>query len=256
MCLDRKVLDITSATSIAAALQRYQPWAIVNAAGYVRVDEAETNQEQCYLTNATGPALLARVCAARHLPFLTFSSDLVFDGHQSVAYVESDQARPLNVYGYSKLLAEREVLAIHREALVIRTSSFFGPWDTHNFVHHALRAAHNGESFVAADNVLISPTYVPDLVNTALDLLIDAERGIWHLANQGACSWAELARLAIGTAGLDSACVTAQPLHAFGWPATRPHYSVLHSQQGDLLPTLESGLARYLAEVRLQVVDA
>ncbi|MBO2011288.1 SDR family oxidoreductase [Hymenobacter negativus] len=256
VCLSRAELDITDEAAIAQALRRYQPWAVINTAGYVRVDDAETDAARCYRENATGPALLAQACAAQDIPFLTFSSDLVFDGGQARAYLESDRAHPLNVYGHSKLLAEQAVLTRHPRALVVRTSAFFSAWDSHNFVHHALAAARSGQPFAAADNVAITPTYVPDLVNTALDLLLDAERGIWHLTNQGTYTWAELARLAVGTAGLDAACVVPRPLAAFGWAATRPHYSALSSQQGLLLPTVESGLHRYLAdEQRLRTIE-
>ncbi len=248
VALGRAELDITAPAAIAAALDRYQPWAVVNAAGYVRVDDAEDDAARCYRENTDGPALLAAACAGRELPLLTFSTDLVFDGRRARAYLESDPARPLNVYGHSKLLAERAVLARQPGALVVRTSAFFSAWDDFNFVHHALAAARDGRSFAAADDLLVSPTYVPDLVNTALDLLLDGERGLWHLANQGACTWAGLARLAIEAAGLDTACVVARPAQAFGWAAARPRRSALESQRGGLLPTVASGLERYLAD--------
>jgi dTDP-4-dehydrorhamnose reductase len=248
ICLSRAELDITDSESITRALGRYQPWAVVNTAGYVRVDAAETDAARCYRENATGPALLARACAAHGIPFLTFSSDLVFDGGQARPYLESDPAHPLNVYGHSKLLAEQAVLARHPKALVVRTSAFFSAWDAHNFVHHALTAARAGLPFAAVDNVAITPTYVPDLVNTSLDLLLDEECGIWHLTNQGTYTWAELARLAVGTAGLDAGCVVPRPVAAFGWAAARPPHSALSSQQGLLLPTVESGLHRYLVD--------
>ncbi|RZL02298.1 MAG: dTDP-4-dehydrorhamnose reductase, partial [Hymenobacter sp.] len=182
---------------------------------------------------------------------LTFSTDLVFDGQQTTPYLEGAAPRPLSVYGHSKLLAEQAVLAQLPSALVVRTSAFFSAWDEHNFVHHALRAARRGEEFVAADDLLISPTYVPDLVNTSLDLLLDRARGLWHLANEGACTWAELARLALRVAGLDEACVVPRPAASFGWAARRPRYSVLGSQYGLLLPSVESGLHRHLADERL-----
>ncbi|MCA8831773.1 SDR family oxidoreductase [Hymenobacter pini] len=252
VCLNHSALDITNTQAINKALDIHQPWAVVNAAGYVRVDAAEAEAGQCYQQNTIGPALLAQACAARHIPLLTFSSDLVFDGQQRRAYLENDPARPLNVYGHSKLLAEQAVLARHPGALVVRTSAFFGAWDEHNFVHHALAAARLNRAFAAADNVVISPTYVPDLVNTSLDLLLDAERGIWHLTNEGTYTWAELARLAVRTAGLDTACVVAQPVSSFGWAAPRPGFSALGSQQGVLLPSVESGLHRYLADVELR----
>ncbi len=249
--LDRTELDIANAGSIAQALEHHQPWAVVNAAGYVRVDDAETDQARCYRENTTGPRLLAEACAAQGVQLLTFSSDLVFDGQKTTPYLESDVAQPLNAYGHSKLLAEQEVLTRLPATLVVRTSAFFSAWDEHNFVHHALKAGRQGQPFAAADDLFISPTYVPDLVNVSLDLLLDGARGLWHLANEGSYSWAELARLALRVAGLDDACVVPRPAASFGWVARRPRYSVLGSEHGALLPGVESGLHRHLADERL-----
>ncbi|MFD1872955.1 SDR family oxidoreductase [Hymenobacter bucti] len=246
--LDRAALDIAAADSIRAALARYQPWAVVNAAGYVRVDDAETDQDRCYRENTTGPRLLAEACAAQGVQLLTFSSDLVFDGHQATPYLEDAVTAPLGAYGRSKLLAEQAVLAHLPSALVVRTSAFFSAWDEHNFVYHALAAARRGEPFEAADDLVISPTYVPDLVNTSLDLLLDGAQGLWHLTNQGAYTWAELARLALRLAGLDEAYVVPRPAASFGWAAARPRYSVLGSAHGAQLPTVENALLRHLAE--------
>jgi dTDP-4-dehydrorhamnose reductase len=250
--LDRTLLDIADAESIREAFDLHRPWAVVNAAGYVRVDDAETDQDRCYRENTIGPRLLAAACAAQGIQLLTFSSDLVFDGAQATPYLESAVAAPLNVYGRSKLLGEQAVLAQLPTALVVRTSSFFSAWDEHNFVQQVLTAARQGELFEAADDVVISPTYVPDLVNASLDLLLDGAHGLWHLANEGAYSWAELARLALRLAGLDEACVVPLPAASLGWAAKRPHYSVLGSAHGMLLPSVENGLQRHLAEEQLQ----
>ena len=249
VALNRAQLDITDPASVESCLEHHNPWAVVNAAGYVRVDDAETDFLRCYRENTTGPAILAAACAQRQLQLLTFSSDLVFDGSKDTAYLESDPTGPLNVYGNSKRLAEQQVLALLPAALVVRTSAFFGPWDEYNFVHQALRAARQGQRFAAADDVLISPTYVPDLVNTALDLLLDEECGVWHLANEGACSWAALARQALALAGLDMKYIQPQPMAAFGLAAARPRYSVLSSSQGQLLRSVTAGLESYLTDV-------
>jgi dTDP-4-dehydrorhamnose reductase len=249
--LDRAALDIAEASSINEALRQHQPWAVVNAAGYVRVDEAETHYARCYRENSTGPRLLAEACALQGVQLLTFSSDLVFDGRKATPYQEIDVAHPLGAYGRSKLLAEQLVLERLSTALVVRTSAFFSAWDEYNFVHHALSAARQGRPFAAADDVVISPTYVPDLVNTALDLLLDGAHGRWHLANQDPCTWAELARLAVRMAGLDEALVQPRPAASFGWAATRPRYSALASVHGALLPSVQSGLHRHLEDERL-----
>jgi dTDP-4-dehydrorhamnose reductase len=247
--LTRQEMDIADPVSVNAALEQYQPWAVINAAGYVRVDDAEREPQLCYRENADGPAVLAAACAGRQVAFLTFSSDLVFGGTQRSPYVESDAPAPLNVYGRSKAQAERRVLEALPKALVIRTSAFFGPWDEYNFVAAALNSLSEGRKFPAADDQLISPTYVPDLVHASLDLLIDGEYGIWHLASSGEVTWAELARRAAALSGLDASQVEACPGKTLTLAAPRPVYSVLGSERGRLLlPSLEDALARYVQE--------
>jgi dTDP-4-dehydrorhamnose reductase len=220
----------------------------VNAAGYVRVDDAEREPDICLKVNAEGAAILAAACAEHNLGLLTFSSDLVFNGAESNPYVETDTVAPLNVYGYSKVLAEKLVLQAHPASLVIRTSAFFGPWDDYNFVTIALRQLAAGNSFVAAEDAIVSPTYIPDLVHTSLDLLIDGENGLWHLANKSAVAWADLARLAAKKAGISVTGLISLPTQELGWIATRPAYSVLGSDRGELMPHLEGAISRYLEE--------
>jgi dTDP-4-dehydrorhamnose reductase len=246
--LTRQEMDITDPASVDRMLSELQPWAVVNAAGYVRVDDAEREVDACLRVNAQGPAILAASCEKQGVPLLTFSSDLVFDGACATPYLESNPVAPLNVYGRIKVEAEVRVLKAHPSALVIRTSAFFGPWDDYNFVTIALRHLTAGQTFVAAEDGVVSPTYVPDLVNTSLDLLIDGECGLWHLANQSAIAWAELARLAASIAGVDASRVEARPTRELGLAAPRPTYSVLGSERGMLLPSLDNAIARYFDE--------
>jgi dTDP-4-dehydrorhamnose reductase len=203
----RAELDITDEASIAAALERTKPWAVINAAGFVRVDEAEQNSDECFRINASGPELLARACKLHGLPLVTFSSDLVFDGKLGRPYVEPDAPAPLGTYGKSKAEAEMRLLAIDADALIIRTSTFFGPWDRYNFLFNTIEKLKRGEDVIASNKTFVSPTYVPDLVHAALDLLLDGETGIWHLTNQGAISWHDLAREAAAAAKLDRSLV-------------------------------------------------
>jgi dTDP-4-dehydrorhamnose reductase len=242
--LRRADMDVSDQASVEAALERYQPWAVINTAGYVRVDDAEDDERQ-WRDNVTGPELLARACARQGVRLLTFSSDLVFDGTKGTPYVEQDRANPLNAYGRAKRESERRVLAFAPDALVIRTAAFFGPWDRYNFVTGALEALRRGEPWRAAEDQWISPTYVPDLVQAALDLLVDSEAGIWHLANRGAVTWAELAKLAAEAAGLDTALIQPAPGASLGQCAARPRYSALASERGMIMPTLEHALQRY-----------
>jgi dTDP-4-dehydrorhamnose reductase len=251
--LTRQEMDITDPASVEAAIVRYKPWAIVNAGGYVRVDDAELEVERCMAENTMGPTVLALAAIRHALRFLTFSSDLVFDGSQDRPYVESDRAAPLNVYGRSKLDAERRVLDSDPQALIIRTSAFFGPWDDHNFVTQSLAALGAGQPFEAVGDQVVTPTYVPDLVNTCLDLLIDRECGVWHLSNGEAMSWADLARRAAAAAGIDASAIAERPTASLDQRAARPAYSALGSERGMLLPSFDHAMARYLREREQEV---
>jgi dTDP-4-dehydrorhamnose reductase len=246
--LSRQQLDIADRDSVRAALDSYEPWAIVNAAGYVRVDDAEKDVSTCWRENVVGPEYLALECAIRRLPLVTFSSDLVFDGQKRTTYVESDATSPVNVYGKSKAQMESRVLKQFSEALIIRTSTFFGPWDKFNFVQAVLWALSKGSSFLAVDDIAVSPTYVPDLVNAALDLLVDGEHGIWHLANSGVVTWAEFARLVAEKAGYDADRVQSCFSHSIDFVARRPSFTALTSERASLMPPFEESLDRCIYE--------
>jgi len=244
----RDEIDLSAPLSADTLLEETNAFAVVNAAGYVRVDDAEREADLALSVNATGPAALAEACARFSLPLLTFSSDMVFDGESDVPYTESAAVAPLNAYGRSKASMEDRVLAASPTALVVRTSAFFGPWDDANFVTGALRELAAGRELRAADDTVVSPTYVPDLVQAALDLLVDGERGVWHLANAGAVTWSELALRAAEMAGVSARGLRAQPMRDLGLPARRPAYSALGSERGWIMPSIDDALERYLTD--------
>jgi dTDP-4-dehydrorhamnose reductase len=246
----RAEADVTDPTSVDAIIRHVQPWAVVNAAGYVRVDDAEAERDACLHANVNGAANLAAACRRRGVPLVTFSSDLVFDGAAGRPYLEDDDPNPLNVYGASKAEAERRVLDLTDDALVIRTSAFFGPWDGANFLACLFRAIDAGEPFRAAGDTTVSPTYVPDLVNGALDLLIDGVRGIRHLANDGATTWYAFACAAAAASGRSIDLIECVPTTAVWAPARRPAYSALATAHGGIMPPLSSALAAFTADLR------
>jgi dTDP-4-dehydrorhamnose reductase len=243
--LGRDDCDICDLKSVERALELYKPWAVINAAGYVRVDDAERDCDKCFADNTTGPQNLAIACNKAGIKLVTFSSDLVFDGNKNTPYVESDLANPLNIYGSSKLRSEELVKNENPDALIIRTSAFFGPWDEYNFVYWVRRSLSQFETVTVAKDIHISPTYVPDLVNATLDLAIDDEKGIWHLANKGQITWAALAYDIAGHYRLDSRLINPVLNEEMGLPAKRPTYSVLGSERAFILPSLEDALRRY-----------
>jgi dTDP-4-dehydrorhamnose reductase len=246
----RGELDLEDAASIDRLLAACDPWAVINAAGWVRVDEAEASPEACLDANTAGAVALARACAEQDLPMVGFSSDLVFDGCAERPYVEDDIPSPLSVYGRSKALAETEVLALGGRPLMVRTAAFFSPYDPYNFASEVVRTLAAGQPFRAAEDLVVSPTYVPDLVGAVLDLLLDGETGLRHLANPSAVSWANFARQVAGALDLDPGLVEGVPGASFGWPAPRPAFAALGTVRGQLMPPLENAIARYASAMR------
>jgi dTDP-4-dehydrorhamnose reductase len=243
--LSHRGLDVTDAYAVSRALDRVRPWAVVNAAGYVGVDDAETEPDRCRQVNTRAAQQLAEECARRAIRLLCFSSDLVFDGRTARPYLESDPVAPLSVYGQSKADGDIAVLAAHPDAMIARTSAFFGPWDSANVVYRAAAAFASERTWRAPHDQRVSPTYVPDLVNVSIDLLIDGAAGIWHLANEGNVSWAELARLTAATLGFPDARVEECSTQTLALAAMRPAYSVLGTERGQRLPSLEDAIRRF-----------
>jgi dTDP-4-dehydrorhamnose reductase len=243
--LSRKEVNILDESSIRSAIHKYAPWAIINATDFQKIDDAELKSKECFDVNAKAPALLAKICREYNLRFMTFSSDLVFNGDKRSPYLEDDDVLPLNTYGASKAKGEELTLISNDEALIIRTGAFFGPRDTHNFVYRVLTALKNKEQFIIPKDIMVSPTYVPDLCSMSLDLLIDEEKGIWHLTNDGSTTWADFGDIIADRAGYKKNRLIAKPVEEMNWKARRPLYSVLESGKGIKLPNLDHALDRY-----------
>ncbi|MDQ3079049.1 MAG: sugar nucleotide-binding protein [Pseudomonadota bacterium] len=234
----RSELNIEDQSSIRRFIAQSPPWAIINAAGYVRVADAERDEQNCFAANAKGAENLAAVAADRDIPLVGISSDLVFDG-TSGPYGETDACHPRGVYGHSKRAGEIAMLEASSRNLVVRTSAFFGPWDQHNFAFNTLTALKRGERVEAPEDVRVSPTYVPDLCHGLLDLLIDGGSGLWHLANPGSLSWYHFALRLAELTGVDSNKLT--PISGEASDTT------LISTRGTLLRPLDAAMAEYCA---------
>ena len=218
---------------------------MLHAAAWTDVDGAESDPQGAAAVNVGGTQHAAGLGA----PLVTFSTDYVFDGRQRRPYVESDGPAPLSVYGRTKLLAEA---AAGDDAWIVRTSWLYGPTGT-NFVRTMLRLGAERDEVAVVDDQRGCPTYVGHLaaaVRTLVDL--DLPRGIWHLAADGECTWAEFAEAIFSAAGL--ACrVRRIASEELGRPATRPAYSVLRSGRrgAPRLPHWRDGLQACLDRLRV-----
>jgi dTDP-4-dehydrorhamnose reductase len=218
----------------------YRPRLVLHAAAWTNVDGAEEDEQGARRVNVDG----TRTVAALGAPMVYFSSDYVFDGTKREPYVESDVTRPLSAYGRTKLLGEGEV----SEGWIVRSSWLFG-WTSTNFVRTMLRLGAERDEVRVVDDQRGCPTYVGHLAQ-ATRRLLELPGGIWHLAAEGECTWAELAAAVFEEAGLDCRVV---PIGSeeLGRPAPRPAYSVLRSERegAPRLPHWRDGLRECLARL-------
>jgi dTDP-4-dehydrorhamnose reductase len=206
---------------------------VLHAAAWTDVDGAEDDPEETRRVNVEGTRNVAGLGA----PVVYFSSDYVFDGSKREPYVESDEPNPLSVYGRTKLEGEREV----RDGWVVRSSWLFGSTGK-NFVRTMLQLGRERDEVAVVADQIGCPTYVGHLAEATREVL-ELPHGIWHVAAEGECSWADFARAIFEEAGLDCAVreITTEEL---GRPAPRPSYSVLRSERRSApgLPHWREGL--------------
>ncbi len=246
--LTRPRFDITHKEKIEKAIEDFKPWAVINTTGFVKVDEAETDREICRALNTVAVKNLAEACNRKGIQLMTFSSDMVFDGEKKSPYHEQDEVAPLNYYGFTKAIGEKHTLENFPQSLIIRTSSFFGPWDHYNFAHYLLNNLQNDQTTFVVDNITVSPTYVPHLVDAALDLLIDRGTGIWHLCNDGKILWTDFAGELARHKGFANKNVIPRKQKEMNWKAIRPSFSALESEKGIKLPSLAKAIECYFEE--------
>ena len=214
---------------------------VLHAAAWTDVDGAEADPQRAAAVNIAGTANAASLGA----PLVAFSTDYVFDGRKQEPYVESDGVNPLSVYGRTKLHGET---AAGPDAWIVRSSWLFGPTGD-NFVRTMLRLGSEREEVAVVADQRGCPTYVGHLAS-AVHELVDTERprGVWHVAADGDCTWAELAEAVFSEARIDCRVrrVSTQEL---GRPAPRPAYAVLRSERAGapVLPHWRAGLRECLA---------
>ena len=214
---------------------------VLHAAAWTDVDGAEADPQGAAAVNIAGTANVASLGA----PLVTFSTDYVFDGRKPEPYVESDRVNPLSAYGRTKLHGET---AAGPDAWIVRSSWLFGTTG-HNFVRTMLRLGSEREEVAVVDDQRGCPTYVGHLAGAVRELVdTDRPRGVWHLAADGDCTWAELAEAVFSEAGIDCRVRRVSTLE-LGRPAPRPAHAVLRSERAGapVLPHWRDGLRECLA---------
>ncbi|AMD16611.1 spore coat protein [Methanobrevibacter sp. YE315] len=223
-----KTLDITDEDVALDVICNEKPDIVINAAAYTDVDGCEDNQDIAYAVNGQGVKNLAVACKKVDCPLVHVSSDYVFNGENTMPWIETDEKGPISVYGKSKLEGEQAILEIMDKFFIVRTAWLYGI-NGKNFPRTMLELAKSHSEITVVYDEVGTPTYTLDLANAISELIETDLYGIYHITNSGSCSWCEFARYIFEIAEVD---VNVIPVTAseFARPAPRPSYSVLNNK--------------------------
>ena len=252
--LGREELDITDAEQTKNNIDRIKPDILINASAYNLVQKCETDPLNAKKINSLAVRDLARICKEKNIIFVTYSTDYVFDGKEGEPYEENDEPNPLQMYGVSKLEGENGALDSFPDGtFVIRTCGLYGGKtgspEKGNFVLNIMKEAGGKEIIEVSSEQTVSPTYAGDLSKATLKLLSNkAEPGIYHLVNEGNCSWYEFAKEIFKLAGIRKEIKPINRGGSYGG-MQRPLFSALKNTKakamGIELPSWQEGLKAY-----------
>ena len=219
-------VDLHDPAAVARAVADHD--VVVNCAAWTRVDDAEEHEAEALEVNGTIPDIIARAIADTSARMVQISTDYVFDGHATTPYAEDAPTAPRSAYGRTKAAGEEAVrAALPDRHYVVRTAWLYG---AHGpcFPKTMARLVRERGTVSVVDDQVGQPTWTVDVADVVVRLVrADAPAGSYHATSSGQCSWFELARAVVASAGLNPEAVTPTTSDAFVRPAPRPAYSVL-----------------------------
>lgn len=248
LLLTHSEIEISNSQDVNKIFQDYRPQAVINTAAFHHVPNCEGDDVKAFKVNSLGAKYLAEGCLEFNALLVQISTDYVFDGNKRTPYREDDLPNPINVYGLTKLAAEYYIRSLLDRYFVIRTSALYGinrcRGKKGNFIDTMLRLYKEKEDIRVVNNETVSPTYSLDLAFKIKELLNTQFYGLFHIANQGSCTWYDFAKSIFEFLDLD---VEIKPAKASDFESTvrRPLYSVLESKR---LETLGLGKLRHWQE--------
>ena len=252
---DRDQVDIISEDSLHGKIEEIDPSAVINATGYNAVDKCEADEIEFELAkkiNGYGPGILAKICKEKNIPLVHYVSDYVFDGEKG-EYAESDKPSPISNYGRSKFLGEEEIQRNTDKFYLIRTSKLFGkpgfsPMSKKSFFDTMIALAKDNSVLKIVDEEKSCFTYTPDLALETKKMIEEKiPFGIYHVVNEGACTWYEAACELFKLAKIDVEVIPVSSSE-FPRPAKRPNSSVLLNTKLKPLRNYKEALREYLEE--------
>jgi dTDP-4-dehydrorhamnose reductase len=245
-------LPVEEMDAVWDKVRTIEPEVVIHAAAYTHVDDCEKNLEKAYLVNALGTRNVALASQKVGAKLVYISTDYIFDGRKKEPYLEFDPPNPLSVYGKSKLAGEWFVKNLLDKFYIVRTSWLYG-LNGRNFVKTILELAENKPFLKVVDDQIGSPTYTLDLAEKIAEIIERDYFGIYHITNQGYCSWFDFAGKILELSGVNKE-VKPVKTEDFPRPAPRPKFSVLENfvlkNSGfSLLRSWEEALADFIREL-------
>lgn len=263
--LTHQDIEISDFDGVRDVVGRLRPRILVNTAAMHNVEKCEGDPEKAYRVNALGTRNLATVTQEIDCVLVNISTDYVFDGKKTDAYLEGDETLPLNVYGNTKLAGECFARTLNPKHFVIRTSALYGVSPCRaksglNFVDLMLKLARERGQMRVVDSETVSPTATSELATQIGELVKTDAYGLYHATSEGSCSWYDFAQAILSMAGLRAKLEVASP-DEFPAKVPRPRRSVLENSALkkiglNRLSNWQVGLRRYLAQTeRLAVAS-
>ncbi len=254
--LGREAVDLGTPEACTQAIRESDAAAVINAAAWTAVDRAEAEEAAATVVNGAAPAAMARAAAQKGIPFLHVSTDYVFSGAGTAAWVETDPVAPPNAYGRSKLAGETGVRAAGGNWAILRTSWVFSAHGS-NFLRTMLRLGETRDRLGVVADQIGGPTPAADiaaaLLTMARAMAAGHGGGLYHFGGQPWVSWADFAREIFAQAGR-KVTVADLPTSAYPTPATRPLNSRLDCGAiardfGLAAPDWKAGVSRVLQDL-------
>lgn len=258
VAVDIDEMDVTRLGDVKSVMLDTRPNVVIHCAAYTAVGGAEKEREMAMAVNSEGTKHLAFFCRELGAEMIYLSTDYVFDGEKRSPYIEADEPNPINIYGESKLAGERHIPVLLDKYKICRTSwlcGIHGP----NFIETILQAVEQKKTPISVVNDQVGrPTFTFDLADVLARLIDRKETGVFHVTNDGYCSWYEFALLIVKLSGARGIKVQPITSRQFRSLAKRPKYSVLENlrlseMRFRPLPRWEVSLKEYIARHKERV---
>lgn len=262
LAYSRKELDVTNHKLLEKTVRKIKPKIIINTSAYHVIGECEENPLSAFEVNSVCVGNLAKLSKEIGAMFVTYSTNYVFDGEKRKSrYLENDRPNPLQMYGISKYAGELNALSEYSDGVyVIRTCGIYGKGKTGsrskkgNYVLRIISEAKTGKNIKASKKQIVNPTFAVDLAKSSIDLInLKPEAGIYHLVNEGACSWYDFTKSILKYKNINLKVIPLTDKEEKVQNFKRPTYSALANikakKLGVVLPNINNGLERYLREI-------